>query len=64
MRGREEVLAQKLGRTVSLFFPKENLKKIPAGHNISHTNFSVIKPKKRVISGMKILKKKSNAKTK
>lgn len=64
MRGQKEVLAQKLGRIVLPFFFKENVKEVQAGYDISHTNFDVTKPKKRIISGIKILKKESNAKTK
>ena len=43
---------------------KENFKEVQAGWDIPHTNFSVTKPKKGVTSGIKILKKKPNAKTK
>ena len=64
MRGQEKVLAQKSGRIVLLSSPKEKSKKVPAGWDIPHTNFSVIEPKEGVTPRMKILKKELNVKTK
>ena len=64
MRGQEEILAQKLGRIMSFSSLKEKLKKVPAGRDISYTNFGVTEPKKKEIPGIKILKKEPDAKTK
>ena len=64
MRGREEILAQKSERIVLPSSPKEKLKKVLASRDIFNINFGVIESKKRVTSGMKILKKKTDAKTK
>ena len=64
MRGQEEVLVRESGRIVLPSSPKENSKKVSTVQNIFYTNFDVTKPKKGVTSGMKILEKESNAKTK
>ena len=64
IRGRKEVLAQKLKKIVLLFSSKEKPKKVSTGWDISHTNFSVTKPKEGVTPGIKILKKEPDAKTK
>ena len=64
MRGQEEVLAQKSEKIVSPSSPKEKSKTVLAVQDISYTNFDVTKPKERITSRMKILKKEPDAKTK
>ena len=64
MRGREEVLVQKSGKNMLFSLSKKHFKEISAVQDIPHTNFGVTKSKEGVTLGMKILKKKPNAKTK
>ena len=57
IKGQKEALVWESERIVLPFSPKENVKEIPAGRDIPHTNSGVCELKEGVTSGIKILRR-------